>query len=64
MQQDPREYVRMLTALAGIPITAEHIAAVALALPLIHGGCEAVAGLEYGDLEPAPRFHPPQGPPR
>ena len=62
MQENPREYVRMLAALAGAPVSVEHIAAVAQALPLLHGGCEALAAVDYGDIEPAPVFRPAKEP--
>ena len=54
MQEDPHEFARVLTALAGLAMSEERIAAIAAVLPLLHGGAEALAAIEYGEIEPAP----------
>ena len=59
MREDPSEFARTLTALAGLPMTAERIAAVAAVLPLLHGGAEALSAIDYGEIEPAPTLRLP-----
>jgi aspartyl-tRNA(Asn)/glutamyl-tRNA(Gln) amidotransferase subunit A len=49
MQDDPRETIRRLAALAGIPLSEERIAAVALILPVVQSGAAALAAVEYGE---------------
>ena len=61
MEDDPRDTVRGLAALAGVPMTTQRIAALALALPLLRAGADALYAIEYGDTEPAPGFKPPKG---
>ena len=61
MDEDPRDTVRSLAALADIPMTAERIAAVALGLPLVQAAILSLSHLEYGEVEPATRFRPPKG---
>ena len=60
MDEDPRAAVRSLAELAGVPMTRERIAALALALPLLEASLLALAAVEYGEVEPACRFRPPQ----
>ena len=58
MQDDPRETVRRLATLAGMPLPEERIAAMALALPFLQAGFAALAAVDYGEAEPAGRFRP------
>ena len=60
MDEDPRDTVRSMAELAGVPMTRERIAALALALPIVQAGQQALAAVEYGEVEPACRFRPPQ----
>lgn len=64
MEEDLRDTVRSLAALAGVPMTTQRVAALALALPLLRAGADALYAIEYGETEPATRFTPPQGPSR
>ncbi len=64
MQDDARETVRRLAALAGIPLSEERIAALALTLPFVQVGLTALANMEYGETEPAARFRPRPEPPQ
>ncbi len=61
MEPDPRDTARALAALAGLPMTTQRLAALALALPLLTAGADALYAIEYGDAEPAPGFKPPKG---
>ncbi len=61
MEEDPRDIVRGLAELAGLPMTRERIAALALAMPMIEATVRILAAVEYGDVEPAGGFRPPQG---
>ena len=56
MREDPHEFVRVLAALAGLPVTAERIAAIAAILPFLHAGNEDLSAIDYGEIEPAPAF--------
>ncbi len=58
MQDDPRETVRRLAALAGVPLSDERIAALALLLPAVQAAAAALAAVDYGGAEPAGRFRP------
>ncbi len=63
MEDDPRETVRRLAALAGVPLSEERIAALARILPSVQAQVARLAGLDYRDAEPAGRFHPhPEAP--
>lgn len=63
MQDDPRETIRRLAAVAGIPLSDERIAALVPALPFVQAGLAALAGVDYRDVEPADRFRPrPEAP--
>ena len=62
MQEDPRDTVRALAALAGVPMTAQRVAAAALTLPLVKASADALYGIDYGETEPACRFRPPEAP--
>ena len=63
MQDDARETIRRLATLAGVPLTEERIAALALTLPFVQAGVAALADIDYGEAEPAARFRPrPQAP--
>ncbi len=58
MQDEPRETVRRLATLAGMPLPEERIATLALALPFVQTGFAALAAVDYGEVEPADRFRP------
>jgi hypothetical protein len=58
MQEDPRDTIRRLAALAGLPMTDERIAALAATLPFVQAGLAALSAVEYGDAEPAGQFRP------
>ena len=58
MQDDARETIRRLAALAGVPLTQERIAALALTLPFVQTGVAALADIDYLEVEPAARFRP------
>ena len=60
MEEDPYDVVRTLAALAQVPLSDERIAALALALPRIRAALHSLAAVEYGEVEPACRFRPPQ----
>lgn len=60
MQEDPHEFARVLTTLAGLPMTEERMAAVAAVLPFLHGGSEALSTIDYGEIEPAPALRLPR----
>ncbi|MBI2913483.1 MAG: hypothetical protein HYY03_06145 [Chloroflexi bacterium] len=60
MDEDPRDSARSLADLAGVPLTRERIAALALALPIVQAGQQALASVQYGEVEPACRFRPPR----
>ncbi len=63
MQDDPRDTIRRLAALAGMPLPEERIAALAATLPFVQAGIAALAGVDYREAEPAARFRPrPQAP--
>ncbi len=63
MQDDARETIRQLAALAGVPMTEERIAALALTLPFVQTGVAALADIDYREVEPAARFRPrPEAP--
>jgi hypothetical protein len=64
MQDDPRETIRRLAALAGMPLPEERIAALVPALSFVQAGLAALAGVDYRQAEPAGRFRPrSQAPP-
>ncbi len=58
MQDDPRETVRRLALLAGVPLSEERIAALAPLLPAVQAGVAALAAIDYRKAEPAGRFRP------
>ncbi len=63
MQDDARETIRRLAALAGVPLTQERISALALTLPFVQTGVAALADIDYREAEPAARFQPrPEAP--
>ncbi len=63
MQDDPRDTIRRLAALAGMPLPEERIAALAATLPFVQAETAALAGVDYREAEPAARFQPrPQAP--
>ncbi len=64
MQDDARETIRRLAALAGIPMSDERIAALALTLPFVQAGVTALADIDYREAEPAGRFRPRAEAPR
>ncbi len=58
MQDDPRETVRRLAALAGVPLSEERIAALAPRLPAVQAGVAALAAIDSRQGAPAGRFRP------
>jgi hypothetical protein len=63
VQDHPRETVHRLAALAGIPLSEDRIAALALTLPFVQVGLTALADVDYREAEPAARFRPrPEAP--
>ena len=63
MQDDARETIRRLAALAGLPLTQERITALALTLPFVQTGFAALSYIDYREAEPAARFRPrPEAP--
>ena len=64
MQDDARETIRRLATLAGVPLTQERIAALALTLPFVQTVVAALADIDYREAEPAARFRPRPGAPR
>jgi hypothetical protein len=56
MQDDPRETIRRLATVAGMPLPEERIAALSLALPFVQVGIVALSAVDYGEAEPASRF--------
>jgi hypothetical protein len=63
MQDDARETILRLAALAGVPLTQERIAALALTLPFVQTGVAALSDIDYREVEPAARFRPrPEAP--
>ena len=58
MQDDPRETVRRLAALAGVPLSDERIAALAPLLSAVQAGVATLAAIDYRQVEPASRFRP------
>ena len=64
MEDAPRETVRRLAALAGVPLSEDRIAALAQVLPFIQVQVARLADLDYREAEPAGRFHPRTEAPR
>ena len=63
MQDDARETIRRLAALAGVPLTQERLDALALTLPFVQTGMATLADIDYRQVEPAARFRPrPEAP--
>ncbi len=63
MQDDVRETIRRLVTLAGVPLTQERIAALALTLPFVQTGVAALSDIDSREVEPAARFRPrPEAP--
>jgi hypothetical protein len=63
VQDDPRETIRHLAALTGIPLPEERIAALSRTLPFIQAQLARLADVDYGEAEPAGRFRPrPEAP--
>ncbi len=58
MQDDARETIRRLAALAGVPLTQERIDALALTLPFLQTRLATLADIDYRQVEPAARFRP------
>ena len=61
MEEDARNTVRWLAALASLPMTRERIAALALALAQVQATAHSLSAVEYGEVEPACRFRPRRG---
>ncbi len=51
---------RRLAELAGIPLAAQRVPALAASLEFARVIAEALARLDYGEAEPAGRFRPPR----
>ncbi len=64
MQDDPRETIRRLATLVGVPLTQERIDALALTLPFVQTGVATLADIDYREAEPAARFRPRPDAPR
>jgi Asp-tRNA(Asn)/Glu-tRNA(Gln) amidotransferase C subunit len=64
MEDDPREIVRRLATIGGVPLSEERIAALATTLPFIQTQVARLAEVDYGDAEPAGRFRPRPEEPR
>lgn len=64
MQDDPRETIRRLAALAGIPLSEERIAALSPILPLVQAQVARLADVDYREAEPTARFRPRPKAPR
>jgi Asp-tRNA(Asn)/Glu-tRNA(Gln) amidotransferase C subunit len=63
MQEQPRETVRRLAALAGVPLSEERIAALTVTLPFVQAQVTTLAEVDYREAEPAGRFRPrPEAP--
>ncbi len=63
MHDDARETIQRLAAVAGVPLTQERIAALALTLPFVQTAVVALADIDYREVEPAARFRPrPEAP--
>jgi hypothetical protein len=62
MQDDPRDTVRSLAALAGVPMSEERVAALAMVFRQFEPAMRRLSALDYGDAEPAARFRPPAAP--
>ncbi len=58
MQDDPRETIGRLAALAGVALPEERIAALAATMPFVQAGIVTLAGVDYREAEPAARFRP------
>jgi len=59
--QDYRE-VRVLAELAGITVPEERLPPVAAGLQVSKRIAAALGAIDYGETEPAPRFHAPREP--
>ena len=64
MQDDHRDTIRRLAALAGVPLPEERIAALATILPFVQAGTAALNGVDYREAEPAACFRPRPRAPR
>jgi len=53
MQDDPRDTVRRIAALAGLPLAEERSAALALTLPFVQAVVAALAAVDYRDADPS-----------
>jgi Asp-tRNA(Asn)/Glu-tRNA(Gln) amidotransferase C subunit len=58
MDDDHRETIRRLAALADIPLSEDRIAALVTTLPFVQAQIARLADLDYGEAEPAGRFRP------
>ena len=58
MQDDPRDTARRIAALAGVPLSEERIAALALSLPFVQVVVAALAPIDYRDADPTTPFPP------
>jgi len=58
MQDDPLDTARRTSALAGLRLAEERIAALALTVPFIQAVVAALAAVDYRDADPAAPFPP------
>ncbi len=64
MEEQPREAVRRLATLAGVPLSEERIAALETTLPFVNAQVALLAKVDYREAEPAGRFRPRREEPR
>jgi hypothetical protein len=58
MQDNPLDTARRTSALAGLRLAEERIAALALTVPFIQAAVAALAAVDYRDADPATPFPP------
>jgi Asp-tRNA(Asn)/Glu-tRNA(Gln) amidotransferase C subunit len=64
MEDDRRETIRRIAALAGVPLSEERIAALETTLPFVNAQVTLLAEVDYREAEPAGRFRPRREEPR
>ena len=64
MEDDRRETIRRIAALAGVPLSEERIAALEATLPFVNAQVALLAKVDYREAEPAGRFCPRREEPR
>ena len=58
MQDDPLDTARRTSALAGLRLAEDRVAALALTVPFIQAVVAALAAVDYRDADPATPFPP------